>query len=92
MKWPEKKLLSRSRLVVSGETAPGAHVQIGGHVVTASADGKFQHTMTLPDGDSDVQVKAMSVGGVEAASDAHLQVDTHAPKVTVKHDLWNQKP
>ncbi|MBX5480319.1 MAG: FecR domain-containing protein [Myxococcaceae bacterium] len=86
VKWPQKPLLGTNRLVVTGETAPGAHVEIGGHVVRANADGRFQHTLRLQEGGNDVTVTARSVGGTEAASQTHLQVDTHAPKMGVNVD------
>lgn len=91
VKWPDKPLLKRNRLVVSGETEPGSHLQIAGRVVTAAGDGTFKHTLPLSEGANDVQVRAISVGGLEATSDARLQVDTRAPKMGVSID-WKKKP
>lgn len=88
VKWPDKSLLRSKRLVVAGETAPGAHVEIAGHVVRAGADGRFSAPVPLSEGRNRIQVRAVSVGGVQAASDASLQVDTSPPKVGIDRNLW----
>lgn len=91
VKWPERKLLKKRRLVVSGETSPGAHVEVGGRVIRARDDGTFRESVELAEGKNRVEVKALSVGGVRATSDADVQVDTRTPAFGIDRDLWKQK-
>jgi hypothetical protein len=91
VKWPDRKLLKKRRLVVTGETAPGAHVEIGGRVVKANAEGRFRESIELSEGKNKVEVSAKAVGGARARSDADLQVDTRNPGFGIDRDIWKQK-
>jgi Glucodextranase, domain B/FecR protein len=88
VKWPEKSLLTRRKLVVTGQTQPGAHVQVAGHVVRASRDGRFSQRIQLSEGHNQIGVRAVTVGGAQAESDAELQVDTRDPTIGIDRDLW----
>jgi hypothetical protein len=88
VKWPEKALLTRRKLVVAGQTQPGAHVVVAGHVVRASGDGRFSQTLQLSEGRNQIDVRAVTVGGGRATSDADLQVDTRNPTIGIDRDLW----
>jgi hypothetical protein len=88
VKWPEKSLLTRRKLLVTGQTQPGAHVVVAGHVVRASRDGRFTQTVRLSEGNNQIDVQAVTVGGARARSDADLQVDTRDPTIGIDRDLW----
>lgn len=91
VKWPQKSLLTRRRLVVSGETAPGAQVQVAGRVVRAGADGRFSHPVQLAEGRNAINVTAVEVGGSRASTDADLQVDTRDPSIGIDRDVWTRE-
>jgi hypothetical protein len=88
VKWPEKALLTRRKLVVVGQTHPGAHVEVAGHVVRATQDGRFTQTVHLSEGHNQIDVRAVTVGGERAKSDARLQVDTRDPTIGIDRGLW----
>jgi hypothetical protein len=88
VKWPEKTLLTRRKLVVTGQTQPGAHLEVAGHVVRAKQDGRFTQTVHLSEGSNQIDVRAVTVGGERAKSDAHLQVDTRDPTIGIDRGLW----
>ncbi len=88
VKWPERRLTRSRRLVVSGSTDPGAHVEVRGKVITADADGRFTQKLELSEGRNVVDVRATSVGGTTTTSDADLQVDTRGPGIGIDSNLW----
>jgi hypothetical protein len=91
VRWPQKSLLTRNRLVVTGETDPGAQVEIAGRSVRASGDGRFSQTVSLSEGKNALRVRATGVGGAKATSDADLQVDTHDPTIGIDPNLWKRR-
>jgi hypothetical protein len=88
VKWPQKSILMRRRLVVTGETEPGAHVEIAGRVVRTGKDGRFTREVQLTEGNNRIDVRALTVGGARAKSDADLQVDTRDPTIGIDRNLW----
>ncbi len=59
-----------------------------GEVVTADGSGQFSRTVQLSEGKNVVEVRATSVGGTTAKSDADLQVDTRGPGIGIDQNLW----
>jgi hypothetical protein len=90
VRWPDRKLLTRKRLVVAGQTDPGAHVSLGGQVLTADGEGRFSGTVRLSEGRNRLEVRATGVGGGAASSDVDLQVDTRGPGIGIDRNLWKQ--
>jgi len=85
--WPTRP---RREVIVSGQTDPGSHVDIGGRIVPADEEGRFSHTLPLQEGANTVQVRALSVGGVRQEEKREFLVDTTPPKkVTVDPGIWN---
>ncbi len=76
----------KSRIEVSGETAPGARVAVDGHWVTVAADGHYRRAIDLPDGEHQLSVHAVDVAG-------HA-VDEKSPRIVVdtKTDFTVQPP
>ena len=88
VKWPQKSILTRRKLVVAGETEPGAHVEIAGRVVRTGMDGRFNQEVPLAEGNNRIAVRAVTVGGARAKSDVDLQVDTRDPTIGIDRNLW----
>ena len=59
---PEKKLwlLADCELILYGATEPDAFVTVAGRRVNLNADGTFSMRFALPDGVTDLPVRAMS--------------------------------
>jgi hypothetical protein len=60
--WPSGPQ-TRGTLPVAGETAPGARVRVGGNLLAADEQGRFQTDLHLPDGTHHVAVRAVDVAG-----------------------------
>ncbi|MGA9521298.1 MAG: FecR domain-containing protein [Myxococcaceae bacterium] len=88
VKWPDRRLTRSRRLIVAGDTEPGAHVEVLGKVITADGNGRFSQSVQLSEGKNVVEVRATSVGGTTAKSDADLQVDTRGPGIGIDQNLW----
>lgn len=88
VKWPQKSILTRRKLVVAGETEPGAHVEVAGRVVRTGKDGRFTQEVQLGEGSNRIDVRAVTVGGARAKSDVDLQVDTRDPTIGIDRNLW----
>jgi hypothetical protein len=88
--WPARPTLTSRQVIVSGQTTPGAHVNVAGQRVSADAEGRFSRTLPLKEGRNTVQVQALSVGGLRQEDQHELVVDTTPPsKVTVDPGMWN---
>lgn len=88
---PTVSMTNKAKITVVGQTEPGARVEIGGHVVTTDATGRFTTQVKLEEGKNGLDVRALSVGGVEAASKHQVERDTQVRRVTVDMD-WGTKP
>ncbi|WP_242360140.1 hypothetical protein [Anaeromyxobacter sp. SG17] len=91
--WPALRRTNRGSVVVTGRTAPGAIVVIGGASVKLEPDGRFTHVIVLHEGEQRLVAHARAVGGLEAAAHGPMLVlDTHAPDARFDtQDLW-EKP
>lgn len=85
---PAVSLTNKTKLTVVGQTEPGARVEIGGRMVETDATGRFTTTVKLDEGKQALDVKAVSVGGVNAQSSHSVEVDTQVRRVTVDKNLW----
>ncbi|PTL85244.1 hypothetical protein [Vitiosangium sp. GDMCC 1.1324] len=85
--WPARP---RRQVVVSGQTDPGAHVDVGGRIIPTDEEGRFSQIVPLKEGANAVQVHALSVGGLRQEEQRALTVDTTPPKkVTVDPGIWD---
>jgi FecR protein len=83
--WPDKALRSH-KIEITGSTTPGARVSVEGKWVQVGADGRYQRTVSLPDGPHQLRVKAVDVSG-------HVS-DEKSPRIVVdtKTDFSVQAP
>lgn len=88
VQWPADTTLRRKRLVIAGDTSPGAQVEIADQVVTSDADGRFEAEVGLREGPNALNVRARAVGGATKEASRDVRVDTTAPKVGLDRDLW----
>jgi hypothetical protein len=89
--WPARP--RRHQLVVSGQTEPGARVDVGGRIIPTDEEGRFSQVLSLKEGANAVQVRALSIGGLRQEDSRELTVDTTPPKqVTVDPGLWDDPP
>lgn len=89
---PTVSLVNKNKITVVGQTEPGARVEIMGHVVQTDATGRFTTQVKLSEGKNGVDVRAMSVGGVEASSKHAIELDTQVRRVTIDRNLWGVPP
>ncbi|MFL5356242.1 hypothetical protein [Archangium sp.] len=88
--WPARP---RRQVAVSGQTEPGARVDVGGRIIPTDEEGRFSQVLSLKEGTNAVQVRALSVGGLRQEDSRELTVDTTPPKqVTVDPGLWDDPP
>lgn len=90
VQWPDKRQNKRE-VVVQGEAEPGTRLEIAGTGETFSPgrDGTFKRTVVLKEGENDVKIKAVSVGGTRDEAGQRFLVDTKPPgklKVTLPWD------
>lgn len=85
--WPARP---RRQIAVSGQTEPGARVDVGGRIIPTDEEGRFSQVLSLKEGANDVRVRALSVGGLRQEDSRELTVDTTPPKqVTVDPGIWD---
>ena len=83
---PTVSMTNKRTLTVLGQTEPGARVEVAGHVVQTDATGRFSTQLKLDEGKNGVDVKAMSVGGIEQLSKHSVELDTQVRRVQVSPD------
>lgn len=72
--WPPATS-TRSRVPVSGETAPGARVRIAGKWIRVDSKGAYKTEVSLPDGAHELDLHAEDVGG-------HI-TDEKSPRIVI---------
>lgn len=84
VKWPAEGTLNRRSFVLSGETEPGAMVEVQGKVVHPDSRGRFSEGVKLSEGKVGLRVEVRAVGG--RANEAHkeVKVDTTPPGVQIR--------
>ncbi len=89
--WPEERATNRRRIVVTGRTAPGAIVVLGGERVEVQPDGRFTHVILLREGRQKLSARAFAVGGAARSDGPAILLDTRAPDARFDtRDLWVQ--
>jgi hypothetical protein len=84
--WPTKS--DRGRLVVSGETAPGARVKVEGRFVEVDDRGRYRTELHFADGVHQVRVSAEDVGGhVMKEQSPRIAIDTKTD-FKVSRPIW----
>jgi hypothetical protein len=88
--WPARP---RRQVAVSGQTEPGAQVDVGGRIIPTDEEGRFSQVLSLKEGANAIQVRALSVGGLRQEDSRELTVDTTPPtQVTVDPGIWDDPP
>lgn len=83
LQWPDKRQNKRD-VVVQGEAEPGTRLQISGQVFSPNPDGTFKHTAHLKEGENELKVQAVSVGGTKDEAQQKVFVDTTPPSMKIK--------
>ncbi len=87
--WPEGKVTNQRRIVVTGRTAPGAIVVLGGERVEVRPDGRFTHVVSLREGRQKISVRGYGVAGTAVSDGPAIVLDTRAPDARFDtRDLW----
>ena len=90
--WPEQTPRRAPEAPVSGRTEPYARVRVGGEgsweTVRADAEGHFQVSVPLEEGDNVVNVEATDVSGEATSTDGRIERDTTAPVVSSTEVVW----
>jgi hypothetical protein len=83
--WPARRSRDK-KLVVAGETTPGARVRVAGRYVPVGPDGRYRSEVEVTDGIHQLSIRAVDVAG-------HV-VDEESPKIVVdtKTDFTVQTP
>jgi ferric-dicitrate binding protein FerR (iron transport regulator) len=81
-------LTNKRKIVVLGQTEPGARVEVAGHVVQVDQMGKFKTEMGLAEGRNNLNVYGQSVGRIEASSKHAVELDTEVRRTTIDKNLW----
>lgn len=85
---PGHLTVNRRKVVLAGRAEPGAVVEIGGRAAPVGADGTFKQTLEFPDGKHELEVRARSVGKLEAESRHRLEVDTRVNQFSIESPTW----
>jgi len=85
VQWPDKRQNKRE-VIVQGEAEPGTRLEIAGTGETFSPgqDGTFKRTVLLKEGENEVKLKAVSVGGTREEAGSKVLVDTKPPSMKIK--------
>jgi hypothetical protein len=85
VQWPDKRQNKRE-VIVQGEAEPGTRLEIAGTGETFSPgqDGTFKRTVLLKEGENEVKIKAVSVGGTRDEAGQKVLVDTKPPSMKIK--------
>ncbi len=76
---PTSSLTNDPSVTVAGFTEPDATVTVGGDLSSVAADGRFNHTLTLPEGTHVVEVVATNPIGRETRVAIEITIDTTPP-------------
>lgn len=93
IKWPPVQSTSKKLHLVRGETTPNARVRVGGTVVWADGDGRFETVVQLQEGENRLEAYTLDVAGrLETERSPAIEVDTRAPghSVETSPDMWRK--
>jgi len=85
---PNRLVVNTPTLVLKGQTAPGAQVEVAGRVVRSDAEGRFEAKVPLTEGKNALTVKARDVGGVTTTATHNVERDTTVKTPTIDPNLW----
>lgn len=85
---PSRKTINTPRLVLRGEVPPGSMVEVQGRIVTVDDAGRFEVPVSLKEGKNPLNVRARSVGGLEAKQSGLVELDTTVKAPTIDPGLW----
>lgn len=85
---PSKKTINTPKLVLKGEVPPGSMVEVQGRIVTVDDAGRFEVPVWLKEGKNPLNVRARSVGGIEAKQSGLVELDTTVKAPTIDPGLW----
>ena len=57
-------------------------------MISADAQGRFEATLKLKEGNNAIEVRGQSVGSLEARSNHQIELDTTVRKTTIDKNLW----
>ncbi len=86
---PDAAVLNRKRLKLSGQVEPGAVVELSGTTLRPDAEGRFEHELTLKEGENPISIRAKAVGGRAQQSHHKVTVDTTVRKPSIDPGLWD---
>ncbi|RKH14137.1 hypothetical protein D7Y13_21735 [Corallococcus praedator] len=79
---------NKRELVITGQTDPGNQVEVNGVMVSADEKGNFASPVALKEGDNNVQVRALGVGGLVGKDEAKVVVKTKGPVIKIPPPDW----
>ena len=88
---PSKKTINTPKLVLRGEVPPGSMVEVQGRIVMVDDAGRFEVPVSLKEGKNPLNVRARSVGGIEAKQSGLVELDTTVKAPTIDPGLWKEK-
>lgn len=91
--WPKQRETNKRVVTVTGRTEAGALVFALGRPVRVGADGTFAENLTLPEGESRLDVAALDVSGnAQRAAGPSILVDSKGASSRFQtDDLWKPK-
>jgi hypothetical protein len=82
VQWPARQQNKRE-IIVQGEAEPGSRLELADQVFSPGKDGTFVQKIKLKEGENDVKVRAVSVGGIAREEQRKFSVDTRPPITTI---------
>ncbi|MDY7232584.1 FecR domain-containing protein [Hyalangium rubrum] len=87
VQWPAGRQNKRE-IVVQGQAEPGIRLEVGGETFSPSKDGSFTRTVALKEGENEVKIRAVSVGGSQQEDSQKFSVDTRPPVIKKLKTPW----
>jgi hypothetical protein len=89
VKWPGNDgTLKQREIVVQGQAEPGSRLELAGQSFFPDKDGNFKRAVSLKEGENQVTIKALSVGGARDEASRKFDVDTLAPDIKSIKTPW----
>ncbi len=88
VQWPSRQQ-NKAQITVKGEAEPGSRLELAGKVFSPAQDGTFAVTVPLKEGDNEVKVRAVSVGGAHQEDQRKFNVDTSPPVTSIPSPFKN---
>jgi hypothetical protein len=94
VEWPEKPKTREAEVELTGTTDPYATVTLGSGPqavrVRADRDGRFRATVSLAEGENEIELKVRDVTGRVATQTQSVRRDSTAPVIQAAEVLWGQ--